>query len=51
MSDYPILLAQLRKYFPKLIVKSYEPNNANSDVGNVNMKVSYDSLKVSNVNY
>lgn len=32
MSDYPYLLAKLRKYFPQLIVKSYEPNNANSDV-------------------
>jgi len=36
MSDYPILLALLIQYFPKLIVKSYEPDKANSDVGKVN---------------
>jgi len=40
MSDYPILLAKLRQYFPKLIVKSYEPSNANSDLGNANLEVS-----------
>jgi len=40
MSDYPILLAQLRKYFPKLTVQSYEPDNANSDLDNVNLEVS-----------
>ena len=32
MSDYPILLAQLKQYFPKLIVQSYEPDNVNLEV-------------------
>jgi len=40
MSDYPYLLAQLKKYFPKLIVQSYEPDNANSDAGKVSFEVS-----------
>jgi len=51
MSDYPELLAQLRKYFPKLIVRSYELDNANlevsrvtSDVSKANMKVHYYNL-------
>ena len=39
MSDYPILLAKLRQYFPKLIVQSYEPSNVNSDVGKVGFEV------------
>lgn len=43
MSDYPILLAKLRQYFPKLIVQSYEPSNANSDVGKVTLEVSSDN--------
>ena len=45
MSDYPILLAKLRKYFPKLIVQSYEPDNANSDLDNVNLEVSKYTLQ------
>jgi len=40
MSDYPELLAQLRKYFPKLIVRSYEINNAHSNLSRVNLGVS-----------
>jgi len=44
MSDYPFLLAKLRQHFPKLIVKSYEPNNANSDVSKANLEVSYYNL-------
>jgi len=39
MSDYPELLAKLKQYFPKLIVQSYEPNNANSDLDNTNLEV------------
>ena len=39
MSDYPYLLAKLRKHFPKLIVKSHEPDNANSNVSSVNLGV------------
>jgi len=39
MSDYPILLAMLRQHFPKLIVKSYQFNNANSDVSKVSFEV------------
>jgi len=45
MSDYPILLAKLRKYFPKLIVQSYENDNANSDVSKVNLEVSKYTLQ------
>ena len=44
MSDYPYLLAKLKQYFPKLIIQSYEYNNATSDVGNVNLQVSYYNL-------
>jgi len=44
MSDYPYLLAKLRQHFPKLIVKSYEPNKANSDVSKANLEVSYYNL-------
>ena len=40
MSDYPILLAKLRQYFPKLIVQSYEPSNTNSNLSNANFEVS-----------
>jgi len=47
MSDYPYLLAKLKQYFPKLIVKSYEPSNANSDIGNAHSNVSKVTLEVS----
>jgi len=40
MSDYPYLLAQLKKYFPKLTVQSYEPSNANSEVCSDSLGVS-----------
>jgi len=39
MSDYPFLLAKLKQYFPKLIVQSYESNNANSDVSKASLEV------------
>jgi len=39
MSDYPYLLAKLRQYFPKLIVQSYEPDNANSNLSNAHLEV------------
>jgi len=45
MSDYPYLLAKLKQHFPKLIVKSYEPNNANSDVSSDSLGVSYYNLQ------
>ena len=45
MSDYPILLAKLRQYFPKLIVQSYEPSNAHSDVGKVSFEVNKHTLQ------
>ena len=45
MSDYPILLAKLRQYFPKLIVQSYEPSNAHSDVGKVSFEVNKYTLQ------
>lgn len=45
MSDYPILLAKLRQYFPKLIVQSYEPNNANSNLSNANLEVNKYTLQ------
>jgi len=47
MSDYPILLAKLKQYFPKLIVKSYEPDKANSDVGKVTSDDGKVNLEVS----
>jgi len=40
MSDYPYLLAKLKQHFPKLIIKSYEPSNANSNLSNANLEVS-----------
>ena len=51
MSDYPILLAKLRQYFPKLIVQSYEPSNAHSDVGKVSFEVSKVNSDVVKANY
>lgn len=45
MSDYPILLAKLKQYFPKLIVKSYTPDNAHSNVSRVNLEVSKYTLQ------
>lgn len=39
MSDYPELLAQLRKYFPKLTVQSYKDDNVNSDLSNAHLEV------------
>ncbi len=47
MSDYPFLLAKLKQYFPKLIVRSYKYDNANSDdykYDNANLEVSYYNL-------
>jgi len=44
MSDYPFLLAKLRKYFPKLIVKSFAPDNANADISRANLEVGYYNL-------
>ena len=40
MSDYPFLLAKLRKHFPKLTVQSYEPDKVNSDLSKANLEVS-----------
>ena len=40
MSDYPFLLAKLIKYFPQLIIKSYEPDNAHDQVSSDSLEVS-----------
>jgi len=45
MSDYPYLLAMLRKHFPKLIVKSYQFNSANSDVSSDSFEVNKYTLQ------
>jgi len=45
MSDYPYLLAMLRKHFPKLIVQSYELNNVNSNISSDSLGVNYFTLQ------
>jgi len=45
MSDYPYLLAMLRKHFPKLTVQSYTPDKVNSDVSNANLEVNKYTLQ------